>query len=130
MDIKTAGSGTAATKATKTGEVLFTDEDLADTAEHTSSTVDVNKIRHKSISIKLETTGSITDYFVVIKIQSSDTDVAASFRTIVEVELEDDDALTFDINDSRRYVRITAIADEGGALSYITINATLDALGG
>jgi len=107
---------------------LFSDEDLTDTIEHKSNGANVNKIRHKTVSIKLTHIGTITDYFVTIKFQSSDNDVDASYRTINDHELEDDFEGSFRIDDDRKYFRLTVQADEGAASNYITVNSELKAL--
>jgi len=109
---------------------LFTDEDLTDNNEHKSSAADAKGILHKTIGIKLTSTGTISDYFVVVRLQSADENVDASYRTIIEFEFEDDDEQKFTADDAGRYFRIT-VKSEGtaSATNYITCNAKLETIG-
>lgn len=122
-------TGTAGFEKGTKSSALFTDEKLDDIVEHPSSSINLYKIKNKSVAIKTTHTGTITDYFVVVKIQSADEDADANYRTIVEHEIEDDFEGDFPIEDSRKYFRITVQADEGDGSNYITVNASVDALG-
>ena len=109
---------------------IFTDEDLTDNNEHKSSTVDVKGILHKTVGIKLTSTGTISDYFVVMKLQSADENVDASYRTFIEGEFEDDEEQKFTVDDAGRYFRITVKSEEtASATNYITCNAKLETIG-
>lgn len=129
VQVHSIGASTLSSKATKSA-TLFTDEDLTDNLEHKSSGVNVEKMMHKTVSYQLTHTGTITDYFVVVKLQSADENIDANYRTIIEHECEDDGEHNLRIEDCRKYVRVT-VTSEGSAdgANYITINATIDALG-
>ena len=109
---------------------LFTDENLTDNNGHKSSAADAKGILHKTVGIKLTSTGTISDYFVVVKLQSADENVDASYRTIIEDEFEDDEEKKITVDDVGRYFRIT-VKSEGtaSAMNYITCNAKLKAVG-
>lgn len=127
-ELHSTGGTSGTMKAIKTG-TLFSDQTLKDTTEKSSSSVNVERLKTKNVSIKLTHTGTISNYFVTVKFQSAETDSDTYYTTIVTMEFRDDMTNSFVIEDTRTYFRITAQADEGSASNYVTINADLKALG-
>jgi len=128
--IQTAGGSSVSKSSALTTQTLFSSQNLTDGTEQTSSAIDCAALYHKTVGIQTTHTGTISDYFVRVKFQSSNTSTATDFRTIAEYEIRDDITINLTVDDTRRYFRIT-LTSEGTATvaNYVTVDATLDALG-
>lgn len=107
---------------------ILDSETLKNNTTRNSTTTDVSNFRFKTLTIKLESTGTISDYRINVTALSSRDDVAADYAEIVSEVYEEDGTYHWNFEDSGKYFRVD-VKSNGTAdnSNYVTVTVVLEA---